>query len=428
SDQNVHTARNIPVEIELAGVDVEGDLLSYEVIVPPSHGSLTGTAPELIYTPSTDYVGIDSFSYVVDDGQTSSSPVTVSIQAGVDPNLVAGYDFDDGSGNATVSPTLQHPGIDASDFGVGAGLVTRFETGGNSLAEVLDAQGYHFGTANPVSFGGAQSNFGFTDMNNANDLSQAIDEEDYMVFTVTPQPNYQMDLNTFSFRKRANSMSNSAERWALFSSVGGFAEGAEIAVGQTTTEASYVDNVIDLPDGDFEGLDESVTFRLYVYGGDEPWSSATIFDKVLVSGQVGLVSDLDPYSEWANRYGLTGESALPDSDGENGGIGDGYSNFAEYALGMNPTLWDAGSRESHGTAIDGGERYFEYLYYRRADYESLGISYQVMESSGLDDFGVTVDDQIITTVGPEVDGFETVRNRYLIEAPKKFVRLRVSQE
>ncbi len=45
----------------------------------PAHGVLSGTAPNLTYTPAANYNGADSFQFVVNDGTVNSSPATVSL-------------------------------------------------------------------------------------------------------------------------------------------------------------------------------------------------------------------------------------------------------------------------------------------------------------------------------------------------------------
>ncbi len=45
----------------------------------PTHGTLSGTAPNLTYTPDANYNGPDSSSVTVSDGQLTSAPATVSI-------------------------------------------------------------------------------------------------------------------------------------------------------------------------------------------------------------------------------------------------------------------------------------------------------------------------------------------------------------
>src|SRR5207253_651769 len=53
--------------------------LTYIVTASPGHGTLSGTAPNLTYTPSSGYVGADSFQFKVNNGVLDSSVATVSI-------------------------------------------------------------------------------------------------------------------------------------------------------------------------------------------------------------------------------------------------------------------------------------------------------------------------------------------------------------
>jgi hypothetical protein len=81
--QSVLTDENVPLKILLSGTDVENSPLTFSVVTDPTHGSLSGDAPELTYTPAPDYSGYDSFSFIVNDGDLGSSPadVTIAIQA-----------------------------------------------------------------------------------------------------------------------------------------------------------------------------------------------------------------------------------------------------------------------------------------------------------------------------------------------------------
>ena len=49
------------------------------MVSDPAHGTLSGTAPNLTYTPTAGYSGPDSFAFTVDDGQLTSAQATVSI-------------------------------------------------------------------------------------------------------------------------------------------------------------------------------------------------------------------------------------------------------------------------------------------------------------------------------------------------------------
>jgi hypothetical protein len=78
-NQSVTTDEDTPKNITLTAYDVDGDTLTYYVVTPPSHGILSGTPPNLIYTPDSDYFGLDSFTFKAYDGQAYSNVATVSI-------------------------------------------------------------------------------------------------------------------------------------------------------------------------------------------------------------------------------------------------------------------------------------------------------------------------------------------------------------
>jgi hypothetical protein len=67
------------VQIMLEGSDPDGDSLAFSIAREPEHGLLSGTPPHLTYTPTTGYIGADSFDFVAHDGSAYSSPETVSV-------------------------------------------------------------------------------------------------------------------------------------------------------------------------------------------------------------------------------------------------------------------------------------------------------------------------------------------------------------
>lgn len=78
-------SESTPLAISTSGVlsndiDPDGDPLTAEVTVAPSHGTLTlnldGT---FLYSPTAGYIGSDSFSYVANDGVLNSNAATVNI-------------------------------------------------------------------------------------------------------------------------------------------------------------------------------------------------------------------------------------------------------------------------------------------------------------------------------------------------------------
>ncbi|MEO8216509.1 MAG: Ig-like domain-containing protein [Acidobacteriota bacterium] len=77
--QTVTTNEGTAVAVTLAGTDVDGDFLSFEKLSDPLHGVLSGSLPNLTFTPAAGFNGSDSFTFRVNDGQVNSSPATVSI-------------------------------------------------------------------------------------------------------------------------------------------------------------------------------------------------------------------------------------------------------------------------------------------------------------------------------------------------------------
>ncbi|MFV1967564.1 MAG: DNRLRE domain-containing protein, partial [Pirellulaceae bacterium] len=94
-DQSVSTPLDTAVAVRLSASDVDGDALAYVVDTDPTHGALTGAAPDLTYTPNTGFVGTDSFTYRVDDGSIASNVATVTmmVTAISDPEALS---FQDG--------------------------------------------------------------------------------------------------------------------------------------------------------------------------------------------------------------------------------------------------------------------------------------------------------------------------------------------
>lgn len=66
------------VPVDLVAADPDGAALIWR-IGTPAHGTLTGTAPRLTYTPDAGYVGADSFTFTVSDGRFTSRTATITI-------------------------------------------------------------------------------------------------------------------------------------------------------------------------------------------------------------------------------------------------------------------------------------------------------------------------------------------------------------
>ncbi len=77
--QSVTTNEDTAKAITLTGSDPDDDELTFIVLTQPTHGALSGTAPDLTYTPAENYNGPDSFTFKANDGAVDSAPATVSI-------------------------------------------------------------------------------------------------------------------------------------------------------------------------------------------------------------------------------------------------------------------------------------------------------------------------------------------------------------
>ncbi len=87
--QSVGVTEGSTAGITLGGSDGDNPALTltYAVATQPSHGTLSGTAPNLTYTPNAGYVGPDSFTFTANNGTNTSGPAKVSLT--VSPPSVA---------------------------------------------------------------------------------------------------------------------------------------------------------------------------------------------------------------------------------------------------------------------------------------------------------------------------------------------------
>ena len=77
--QTLSTGYMTPLPIVLAGREVSSLPLTYAIVEPPHGGTLSGTAPNLTYTPGANFTGADSFTFRVNNGASTSRPAQVTI-------------------------------------------------------------------------------------------------------------------------------------------------------------------------------------------------------------------------------------------------------------------------------------------------------------------------------------------------------------
>lgn len=66
-------------EITLVATDADGDALTYSIETQPGSGSVTINGNIASYTPNTDFSGMDSFTFVANDGTVNSTAATIDL-------------------------------------------------------------------------------------------------------------------------------------------------------------------------------------------------------------------------------------------------------------------------------------------------------------------------------------------------------------
>jgi hypothetical protein len=83
--------------VELVGTDDAARTLTYNVLTRPKHGTLSGTAPNLTYTPNRDYAGLDQLTFKVAAGElvSAASTVTIEVQPADRPPTITAQPVDE---------------------------------------------------------------------------------------------------------------------------------------------------------------------------------------------------------------------------------------------------------------------------------------------------------------------------------------------
>src|SRR5205823_87673 len=148
-DKTVSVDEDTPTAVTLTGADVETTSANFTwtITVAPLHGTLSGTAPNLTYTPTANYNGPDSFKYTVTDrgdpdncgtptstclAAKTSDPATVTITVSPVNDAPVATDGNETTNEDTTLSTI--------DLGA---LVSDVETADADLTYVIDAGPTH---------------------------------------------------------------------------------------------------------------------------------------------------------------------------------------------------------------------------------------------------------------------------------------------
>ncbi len=77
--QNLTNNEDTALAITLTGTDVDGPVTNFTLVTLPANGTLSGTPPNLIYLPATNYSRSDSFTFTINDGSLTSAVATITI-------------------------------------------------------------------------------------------------------------------------------------------------------------------------------------------------------------------------------------------------------------------------------------------------------------------------------------------------------------
>ncbi len=107
--QTVSTHVDVPVNVVLGALAISSPV-TFTVVVAPKNGNLSGTSPNLTYTPNQGFLGQDSFTFQAQDGAGISAPGTVTVFVSNNPPTV----------QATASPTAILPGSSVGFYATGS--------------------------------------------------------------------------------------------------------------------------------------------------------------------------------------------------------------------------------------------------------------------------------------------------------------------
>jgi uncharacterized repeat protein (TIGR01451 family) len=78
--QSLTTPEETPLAITLTGSELTPGPVTWTVATQPEFGTLSGTAPDLVYTPDDDFYGMDQFTFYINDGLADSAIATIEIE------------------------------------------------------------------------------------------------------------------------------------------------------------------------------------------------------------------------------------------------------------------------------------------------------------------------------------------------------------
>lgn len=189
-------------------------------------------------------------------------PVFASLASTASAVVLAQYGFENSYAASTVDT-----GLDASSVSAGSGV-----------------------SPNPPVFSGTSAVGnrslavqGLTETSSAD----AISTNDYIEFTLTPDGGYTMDLEDITVYLQRSNDPGSATTVFARSSLDSFGSTIDTLSSIPVSPSGFANYSIDLTGSAYQDLTESVTFRLYAFGGNNS-SSSLRFDDLTVNGTAAI--------------------------------------------------------------------------------------------------------------------------------------------
>ncbi|WP_372846720.1 Ig-like domain-containing protein, partial [Pontiella sp.] len=380
--QRIATDQDTAVAITLSGSDVDGGSLNYTVVSLPANGTLSGTVPNLTYTPDANFSGLDAFTFKVNDGTYDSDPATVSILV-KSPEMFWSSKSAPQSGGTLSSGLFNTNGTLVYAENTGGPELTfdgiTFVNGTDALSNVLGVSspnytGYHSGTQ--ISTSGQ-----YPDVVNVTPTLRGLTVGEF----------YRVQLLFFDYR----SGQAGSRIFVDDNDLGQYANGS--------TGTGILATLV------FIAEDSEFTFKIERTISD----GVTIWDQVQLNAVAlhRLDSDMDDFDEWLSFYGLSDANADIEPDG--------FDNLMEYALGGNPVSNDAALIAPKLTVSNG----YAWLVYNRNTDPALTFTVSATE-----DLQAAFSNEVpIFGESAESGGFKTVTNRTEATAPAKFMKLEVQK-
>ncbi len=100
------TAVNMVVLIDPQAIDVDGQVVDYQIATPPGYGNVELNGAKFRFTPSTGFLGDDSFKYVaIDESGLRSAKAKVTVRVSLRPQEQVSLDEESDTGDTVTVPS-----------------------------------------------------------------------------------------------------------------------------------------------------------------------------------------------------------------------------------------------------------------------------------------------------------------------------------